>query len=360
MIVPFAAALSGHKDDGKFEFRAKAPLPAWPSMVADVAAYPGRLDRYLGDSFFPRSELLRLRGRLKFAIGASDTDRVVVGRGGWLFYADYLEAAREPERAGSAAFAKWLNVMEARRRWLAERGIGFIATIGPDKQSIYPEYLPRGWTLPATANTDLLVEYLRSQHSLVTFVDLREPLRSHKGRGSLYSPSDTHWTALGALVAYQALTPVIRSYYPAFKAVEESQIVWQEGPPGGNMRRMMGLPDDDGFLNVMPAFKQNRIKHQRIEEEPGEEGAVWKTRIVESDVAGPRILALRDSFMDATGIFFYGSLEPFFSQSCATFVSYPHKGRDFPIDLIEKMHPDIVIWEIVERNLLLAGDAPPS
>ena len=41
-----------------------------------------------------------------------------------------------------------MNVMEARRRWLADRGIGFIVMVGPNKQSIYPENLPRGWTMP--------------------------------------------------------------------------------------------------------------------------------------------------------------------------------------------------------------------
>ena len=70
--------------------------------------------------------------------------------------------------------------------------------IAPNKNSIYPEYMP-GWVKLVSKQTrlDQLSGLLADEPGL-EYVDGRLLLRPQKNTGPLYYRTDTHWTPLGA------------------------------------------------------------------------------------------------------------------------------------------------------------------
>ena len=70
----------------------------------------------------------------------------------------------------------WKALLEHRRDWLALRGIKYIFIVAPDKDSIYPEYLP-DWMTKVRSHTklDQFFDYMHL-HSTVEVLDLRPTL----------------------------------------------------------------------------------------------------------------------------------------------------------------------------------------
>jgi hypothetical protein len=173
-------------------------------------------------------------------------------------------------------------------------------------------------------------------------------LRAAKARGEVYYPNDTHWNEVGGLVVYDKLVPLIQAIYPQFMPVKSRDLVWRTTRSyNHNLLRMLGLAGYDDLAEAQATFSPNRVTRSEVSQTVTE-GGLWETYVTGTSLGGPRILALRDSFMNAVA--------PYLSQSASLFVSYPHKAHEFPRAMIERVHPDIVIWEIIEPGVAVAGD----
>src|SRR5580700_382880 len=126
------------------ENRNLAKLPGWPRNFQDVKNFTGQAMVFYRDHFGFRNALIRAVALGKYhGLGPEVNDRIIVGKEGWLFYSKD-------------------------EKFLADRGIPFLVVIPPDKQTIYPEYLPdefRGF--PTPSRLDQLITRLRERHSPV-------------------------------------------------------------------------------------------------------------------------------------------------------------------------------------------------
>ena len=91
-----------------------------------LAQCPAKFDEFYNDHFAFRSTLIGWHNLLKVeGLGASTTEKVVLGKAGWLFYNgdgqvdDYQgRAPLTPQQ-----LARWKNVLEGKQAWLARQGI---------------------------------------------------------------------------------------------------------------------------------------------------------------------------------------------------------------------------------------------
>src|SRR5207249_4855988 len=128
------------------------------------------------------------------------TPSVILGRSGWLFFAgdEALASYRAVQPFTEVELAAWQRRIETRRDWLAERGICYLVVIAPNKETIYPEFMPESLNrVRPVTRLDQLVAHLRA-HSSVAVVDPRDALRTAKAGGILYLRTDTHWNDVGA------------------------------------------------------------------------------------------------------------------------------------------------------------------
>jgi len=167
------------------------------------------LEAYFNDHFGFRKRLIwAYRSGMFYSFHDQQGNRsALVGSDGWL----YLNENQMVEHyRGTLLFTPdqlqdWKTLLEQYRDWFAERGIKFLFVVAPDKQSIYPEYLP-SWMSKVSSETklDQFFAYMK-MHSTVDVLDLRQTLLENRSRGPIYLKTDSHWNQLGAFFAYQRL-----------------------------------------------------------------------------------------------------------------------------------------------------------
>ena len=112
-----------------------SPRPRWGWEVLSQTA------DYLADHFALRQPMVALWSRLNAALGHSTDEQVLLGREGWLYYTpslpDYL--GEHLEDADLEQIARNLAFLQQR---CEESGRQFLFTIAPNKNSLYPEYMP--------------------------------------------------------------------------------------------------------------------------------------------------------------------------------------------------------------------------
>ncbi len=149
--------------------------------------------------------------RFFYSLGIStDPDQVIIGKNGWLYLGDKHNITITVKRRGAMAWnmeiAKRIGLAtKSWEQWLKLKGVRlYQVMLAPDKDTIYPEFLP-DWAQPAANSaTDALLANVSRE----IYLDTRPALRAAKSQFSepLYYKTDSHWNQLGSWVAFHALS----------------------------------------------------------------------------------------------------------------------------------------------------------
>jgi hypothetical protein len=327
------------------EKRLLASAPALPRAIRDIATLPGTFESYYNDNFGFRKSLLCLHGVAILARLAESPD-VVVGGHGWLYYKPSLTDYADAEEVSVETLELWRRVAEARRDWLARRGIRYMVVIAPNKCSVYPEHLPA--KVARRGKRSRLDRFLRHMHgrSTIEIVDLRPALLAAKEVGRAYDVTDTHWTGLGGLAAVTDFAARLRVTFPAVPPVDESSAIYSaKREAAGDLAKMLGLSGvlTETRLHVTLADGRDPVEDRS---DPLYSDAAWapyETRYVfkGKEEHLPRAIIFGDSFGE--GIMFL--MGRCFSR--LVLIMTPR----FDCAIVERENPDIVIDQFVERSL---------
>ncbi|NLF31109.1 MAG: hypothetical protein GX591_09515 [Planctomycetes bacterium] len=334
------------------ERRAPAPLPRLGAVP--LQALPEAVDAYYRDHFGFRDAFIYGHNRLRHRLLRASSDKVLHGRGDWLFYTgdrmfkDFMGLDPfTPEQLEA-----WRAALEGRQAWLAERGIRYLFVVAPNKAMIYPELLPDHIrSFRGRSRCEQLAEYLRD-HSTVRIVTMDEAMIEAKARHIVYHANDSHWNNRGALVACRAVCARLHAWFPEIAAAADEAFEVSLGRHEGGLGRMLGLEAeyaiDAEFL--APAGGWRAVQ----EDVSPEADYLWTpnriTGTVSAEVrtnaaAQRRLLMFHDSF----GRYHLNELlGEHFSRSVFLF-----RRSDFESlrTLVEAARPDVVIDELVERSL---------
>jgi hypothetical protein len=339
---------------GSNENRRLAERPSLPRSFADLAVYPQRWLNFYRDHFGLRNTLIRYVAVCRLhGLGDDMVGNVVIGKSGWLFLRSMGDenffAFRGLSPLSADQLDAWQDLLENRSAWLAAQGIPYLLVIPPDKQSIYPEYLPAGLA-PGRGESrlDQLVDRLRQSHSPVHFLDLRPALLAAKSSGLLYHRTDTHWNDSGAFVGYRQIIQAVKNLLPQWKIVPQTLDdfrVVPTGPEVGDLARMMDMPDQ------YPDQGLGLTRKKPYPVDPELSGIRRVVTIDNHNPKLPRLVFIRDSF----AISLIPMLAPHFGR-----IAYAFQYTMDPV-LIQAEKPDLVIDEFIERNLYLDPpvDPPP-
>jgi alginate O-acetyltransferase complex protein AlgJ len=310
-------------------------------------SYTAAFESWWNDNFGFRRSLVVGYSRALLALGVSPTPSVIVGRSGWLFFAgdDALASYRAVQPFTEAELAAWQRRIETRRDWLAERGVHFLVVIAPNKETIYPEFMPvtLNRVRPVT-RLDQLVTHMRA-HSSVAIVDPRDALRSGKAESILYLRTDTHWNDIGALLLHREILMGLRQWYPQLAPVPAAAFVpitrkgWS-----GDLATMLGVEGRLSEDKLELAPRNGRAARGADTGPPPEDPQRKLSAAERGEPSLPRAVMFHDSF----GL----SLQPFLAESFSriVFSSGPTDWRrNFDAALVEREHPAVVIQEIAER-----------
>ena len=306
-------------------------LPMLPSLQAGFAGFD--------ENFFGKSRLISTFNRLRYSMGDKVFSQVLVGKEGWLEFSaegnldDYQNASIVPEKLESIH-----QKLDALHEELTARGITLVVVVAPNKATIYSNKLSEKIEkISEQSRLDILLELTKQTHSSY-IIDVRPALLEASKNEQLYYKTDTHWNALGVYVAYREIMNSISKTHPELEPFQLDQYEWKKSQP-----IIMDLPHLMGVDFIREHWQQAQ---------PKLETSYLQRFSPEADIA----ISWGYSGQEKTLVMFHDSfgnmLRNFFQPQFKTAVYIPNRHPDTSkTSWIHNIHPDIVILEIVERDM---------
>jgi alginate O-acetyltransferase complex protein AlgJ len=344
-------SLSGQAHLGEKRKMAVNPEFRWDRMFR----YLKEFTPYYNDHFSFRGESIYLNNLLKVKLfKVSPTPTVLIGKNGWLFYdkpvnqpgtVDYYRALNP---FSVKELEQWKNLLEQRHQWLAARGILYLFIIVPNKNTIYPEFMPDHIRrVNKKSRMDQLVEYLE-KHSRVPLLDTRPALKDAKTQYPVYSKTDSHWNDYGAYIAHREIINYISRCFKEAKPLPLSRFdIKNANHMGGDLAIMLSLHEEilrENIIRMIPSppftFKESR------KENISRYVRQLQTQCPTAPL--PNILMVHDSCCHR--------LKPFLSEKFSKVLYIWDWDLNFYPGIIDREKPKLVIDEMAERFLM--GNIP--
>ena len=309
-----------------------------PGLITD-----GRITDGFGDAFETwfskrfafRGAVVDLFSSLKATVFRTGNDQVIVGKDNFLFFAETLDDYQRSDPMTDAEIAAAADALAALDAYAKERGARFLFAAAPNKNTIYPEYMPDRYAYAAgetnaLSDLDRLYAYLDA-NTEVAYLDLRPVLTQAKDEALLYHKRDSHWNGYGAHIAYLAVMETLGLPTPDFSALERTPISDFEGDLDRLLFPGSVKYDDDIVYNYDGQYIYTSAYSTSMD----------MTITTRSAGEAGKLLCFRDSFASAM----LGDLAISFSQTQL------ERAIPYRIDLLDTYAADVVIVEITERNL---------
>lgn len=223
----FGTILSEKKAISPQEKRLLAKFPEFSVNSAALVEWPKSLSEYLKDHLYYRENLVLLNALVRVKVfERSPTFMVLAGEEGWYFYMgdwalhDFLHT---PDKADDELTRSWEKLITHRQQSLHEFGANYLVAIAPNKECLYPEFLPgRIRTKAGVPILQLMSQRMRSSVNSNHFIDLTEPLQLVKSDQLLYYKTDSHWNSRGSYFAYRAIIDKVRLWHPGIVPLSDN------------------------------------------------------------------------------------------------------------------------------------------
>jgi hypothetical protein len=347
LALPLAAGVWPHavRTVSSDEARLLAPAPAFPTDLGEWQALPRRLDAYLRDHFGLRASFLQAYAQIMSRIQLQRANAMVLtGLDGRMFFRgqSMLQQSagliRNDNRVAEVA-----NVLAAMRTVLDRRHSRLLVASPPNASTIYADRLPL-WARNRGQRTeyDVLLSDLAARG--IQAVDLRPVLTAARTDGEVYLRHDTHWTARGAVAAFNAI--VQADSHPDWKLDPDSVLGPPETVVGGDLARLLGEAaevSEPAQLLKLPAPHRELMAPAEGSPAP---------YLVTTERAGPTIMIIGDSFTEDL-------IVPMLLQHVSRAVWVYHNACRFEWKWIDQLRPDEVWYMPTERQVFcLHGDGP--
>lgn len=333
-------------------------LARFPPLSADPGAvrqFPDRFESWYADHMGLRGALVTGYRFVTDAVLGSP-DKVIVGRDDWLYLRRGIRADIETvplvrDWCGRFEFPdhqldRWVEAITANQRWLNERGIDYLFVVPPNKMTVLPDHLPAHFECrPGTRRLEQLQQALRAR-SGIELVSLTGPLRRAAEQDTpIWYRTDTHWTPRGVAAGYDALLDRVQALRPSAHRITAFE-VQSSGRVLGDLGQMVHRSDIEPDVNwsVKPEQTRSRPAPMPFPDQADAYGRRSSARTID-DPALPTAMVFHDSYFD-------GAMNEFLAESFRRTVFVFHGRPEINRELVKVKKPDIVIHEMVERNLL--------
>jgi len=216
--------------------------------------------------------------------------------------------------------------------------------VGPNKSSIYPEYLPSQLVPSNQRYVALLTEPLKTINNLTVTDPTIRFIESKSNEGLLYWRTDSHWNQKGAFIAFKSLLEDLDLKYPDVKFT-------LDGKKRGDLLNMSNHKNKDLPITVGDNWKYDILTESLIvREEHKDHPMGWQATVTNSKALNDMsVWVIADSFATA--------ISPYLE---ATFKEVNYLGHYFdkfydnkilPTELSKSTKkPDLVLILKVERQ----------
>ena len=310
----------------------KRKLASKPELnLSTLKIFPEKYNKFFNDTFPFRNNLIQLHNLVKVKyFHVSPIASYVIGKDEWFFYTGSYNDLWGGAPYTTEQLETIVRIRNAHNAIFKENDIYFILITIPDKQTIYPEYIPL-IAGKRTHESRLAQEiaYFR-KHSDVNFIDLREPLKKAKQIHPVYYKSDTHWDAYGSFIAYQEIAKNLSQHFDITPlSLSDFNITVKKTKANGDITKGLYMENEfsDVEINFGPKekFDDNKIENEKLS----------------------KVIIYHDSFMDPKYKWSSTKLFKYHFDKVITITN----NKTFDLEYIRKEKPDVVIYEVVERSI---------
>ncbi len=262
-------------------------------------------------------------------------DRVITGKDGWYFYEnnESLKDFQGTDLFTEDELADIRLRVERLKEICDDRGIELIILLAPNKEHLYPEYMPDEYGSPASrTRLEQLCDYLGDEFCVVSAFQNLSAAKESRPEYCYYYKTDSHWNALGAYIGAQDLMTAAGCPLPDLFTLEiEEQIC-----PGKELARALDIelsaPDIEYTINGYGTFSTEEI------ESDDEKNYI---RYYTDGAPSRSITIFGDSFSIG--------MAPYIGQNFENI--YLHRTVNATSSMIDEEQPSVVVYELLERNL---------
>lgn len=293
---------------------------------------------YFQEHFAFRNELVTgnalLHGRL---LETSTADGVIQGKNGWLYYKDSLDDYLGQDLLSDRSLFNIAHMLSMTQQALEEKGVNFLFTIAPNKNSLYGDNMPYYDKLKVSdqTNRENLEGWLTTEK--VAYADLYQALMEEDE--VLYHARDSHWNNKGAALAADVLMDALGKDHDSYEG--ESYTVRRDytGDLDTMLYPLASTADDEIYYDKETTYAtveeiQSNFDPRITTVNPVKEGS---------------LVMYRDSFGNA--------LLPYMADAYAN--AYFSRGIPYQLMDVETHSADTVIIERAERFLPEMSQFPP-
>ena len=279
------------------------------------------------EHFAGRQELVTANALIQGKVfKVSSEDIVIVGKDGWLFYEnslnDYLGINTASER-GIHNIGTTLSLVD---EYVKNQGKTFIFTVAPNKNSLYPEYMPYNY-VKASDNNNLTKLEKEIEKNNITYIDLKNIFLTQEE--ILYHKGDSHWNNKGAALAHNYLMKATNYSYTDFS--QEEYVINSKFQ--GDLDKILYQLARHEEKEYEYSFSYNYLTEIK-------DTSDFIINTVNEEKEGSLVM-FRDSFGN--------TLLPFMAEEYGN--GYFSRCIPYRIDYVKTNNADTCIIEIVERNL---------
>ncbi len=290
-------------------------------------------DKYYNENFGLKPQMVEsyINFKLQVLNEPPLPNRVVTGKDGWYFlgnqHKDLLNDSFGNYPFSKIELEKIKDKIQAIKEKLESKGIAFFIVVPPNKHRVYSEKLPFRLN-QNTTRLEALNSYLKNEIDF-ELIDLRDTLIASKDKELLYYKTNTHWNDLGAFIGYQK---TVNALNLDVTKVNISDYNLEYNPiKRGDITEMINLKFKESavFLNKKTNAEIIRLKSNR------------NHLHFKNPNGNKKLIMYRDSFSNAW--------IQFFNQSFGEIIYF--RGYKINDHIVTKEKPDVIVFEIIERNL---------
>jgi alginate O-acetyltransferase complex protein AlgJ len=339
------------------------------NLTSDV---PQDRSRWSQSTLYNFDFALPITNQIFYPLGISlNPSQSIIGKRDWLYMGDLYESSVSSRRRGMTdrdkdAIQKTALAMKLWKRWLHRQNVSvFKVMLGPDKETIYPEFLP-DWAKPATSTTtDALLAEIGNE----IYVDPRSALITAKTNIAepLYYKTDSHWNRIGAWVAFRTLITELSQTEKGLWLTDRDLSTRVFPGKGGDLARFLhleaSLPDREAIVEPtrqVVEIEQYDYETGKLIASGGNPtiDAPQRPLLVKSKhgLNRKKVLWLRDSFGTAMAPLMAAT----FTETLQ--IHYDKAPPQLFGQLVEAYKPDYVFMTVVERgshNKFFVENLPP-
>lgn len=294
-------------------------LDKWEVVFTDFKRYT---DVYVEDMFL--SDLfIKANANLSYILSGHtyiEGNKVLVGKEDYLFYKDVTDGDPIADYQGDSLFTdeeilKATNDLQLLQEKLNNKGIDMYLLVFPNKELVYSQYMPdtiyrKSLYTPGQQIKDFLTQYTDIK-VIYPYNKLIEVSQNYP----VFYKTDTHANRIGSFVAFQEY---MKERYGKCQEVEDMKLII----------KMEGFSGD---LSVLTKVADTEAKD-----------TVYL--IEEAD---------QDMYKEETIVLVGDSFTGYLSNIAEMYYSnvYRIDSEDFTMEALEKINPDVVIYELGERRI---------